>query len=189
MEVEYGQRRPRPDLRRAPRVGAEPRPGHSFEHQGKPEGVEKYTDDAVRAPAPVEGLVQHDPVEEPCGQPDAGQGHGDAGDERQPGVLHQPRGADRAEQRDVAHREVQYVAHPEPHRQAGAEDPVDRAGGQPGDEEVEELAHAAFPRPSGTSTSPLYMRTERSATRSAWTGFSSTSRIVMSVAVIWPSQS
>src|SRR6202020_3152787 len=103
-------------------------------------------------------------------------------------VLHQPRGADGAEHREVAHRQVQDVAHPEPPRQAGAEDPVDRAGGQPGDEEVEELAHAVSPRPSrppATSTRPLYMRTARSATSRACTGFSSTSRIVMSVAVIW----
>src|SRR6202020_172103 len=98
-------------------------------------------------------------------------------------VLHQPRGADGAEHREVAHRQVQDVAHPEPHRQAGAEDPVDRAGGQPGDEEVEALAHPVSPRPPGpfrppaTSTSPLYMRTERSATMSACTGFSSTRRI------------
>jgi hypothetical protein len=123
-------------------VRAEDGPGQALEDEREPERVEEHADDAVPAGPAVEGEVQHHPVKQPRYGPNRYQVDCDAGHERKVILLHDHRRADGSEHREVADRQVQHVADPEPHGQAGAEDPVDRTGGKSRSQQVEELAHA-----------------------------------------------
>ena len=132
-----------PQRRRGVHVGPEQHLRHPVDEERQREGEEEGDDDALDRPRPVLRDAQHHLVVD-VGEDRHDDQRGDDGDrQRQPLDPVQVVHAERADHGEVADGQVEDVGDPVPDRDADGEHRVDRAGGDPGDEEVAELHHAA----------------------------------------------
>ena len=143
VQAAQGERRAAPQGRRGVHVGPEQHLGHPVDEERQREGEEEGDDDALDRPPAVLRDAQHHLVVD-VGEHRHDDQRGDDGDrQRQPLDPVQVVHAERADHGEVADGQVEDVGDPVPDRDADGEHGVDRAGGDPGDEQVAEL-HAAL---------------------------------------------